>query len=215
MLNHGWRMQRWLPVTLAMLLALPPGMSGQAPTPPPQIAAVQPATIRDLKIIALAGSQAMNDLERKVMAPLVVQVLDQSDQPVEGADVTFRFPLAGPSASFPDQKNVNTVRTNADGQAAALGWMANDHVGTFQVQVTATRGNEQGSAMISMTNVTRITDQEKSGHKKWWTTKWGKIAIVAGAAGVAAIIFVAVHSSSSGPRVITATPGSPTIGGPQ
>ena len=90
------------------------------------------------------------------MAPLVVQVVDQSDQPVDGADVVFRFPLDGPGASFAGQKNAQTFRTNADGQAAATGWTANGKVGTFRVQVTASRGNELGSATISMTNVTRI-----------------------------------------------------------
>lgn len=221
MLNHGRRMQRWLPVTLAVLLALPPGAGAQAPAPP-QITpsqstpVAQPATVRSLKVVPLAVNQEMNDLERKVMAPLVVQVLDQNDQPVDGADVVFRFPLAGPSASFPDQKSAQTFRTNADGQAAAIGWMANGTVGTFQVQVTASRGNEQGSATISMTNVTRITDQGKIREKRWWSSRWGKIAIIAGAAGVAAAIILATRGSgSSAPRVITAVPGSPTIGAPQ
>lgn len=204
-LKDGWRTDRWLPYLLIALLALPPGLWAQAPGP---------ATIHDLKVVPLAGSQAMNDLERKVMAPLVVEVLDQNDQPVEGADVTFRFPLAGPSASFPDQKNAQTFRTNADGQASAVGWMANDRVGTFQVQVTASRGTEQGSAMVSMTNVTRITDQARRQEKHWWSSRWGKVAIAAGAAGIAAAIVLAVRSGSS-PRTITATPGSPTIGGPQ
>ena len=73
----------------------------------------------------------------------------------------FRFPLDGPSATFADQKNAQTFRTNADGQAAAIGWTANGKVGTFQVQVTASRGNELGSATISMTNVTRIIGAAK------------------------------------------------------
>ncbi len=158
----------------------------------------------------------MNDLEGKVMSPLVVQVADQSDQPIEGVDVVFRFPLEGPTATFPENKNVQTFRTNADGQAAAIGWMANGKVGTFQVQVTASRGNEQGSATITMTNVTRITEEGKAHNKRWWSSRWGKIAIVAAAAGVTAAIVLATRGSgSSSPKVVTATPGSPTIGGPQ
>lgn len=215
MLSNGRRALRWLPYTMAVVLALPPSAGAQAPPPPQTAPAAQPATIRSLKVRALAGEQAMNDLEGKVMAPLVVQVSDQSDQPIEGVDVVFRFPLEGPSASFQDHKNVQSVRTNADGQAAAVGWMANGKVGTFQVQVTASRGNEQGSATISMTNVTRITEQERTQQKKWWSTRWGKIAIIAGAAGITAAIVLATRSGSSGPKVVTATPGSPTIGGPQ
>ena len=213
MLNPGRRTHCWLPQILAVLLVLPPGLSAQTPQPP----AISAATINSLKVVALAGNQEMNDLEHKVMAPLVIQVLDQNDLPVEGADVIVRFPLSGPSALFPDQKNAGTFRTNADGQAGAVGWMANNQVGTFKVQVTATRGGEQGSATVSMTNVTRITEADKTRQKKWWSTRWGKIAIVAGAAGVAVAVILATRGGSSSPKVVvvTGTPGSPTIGGPQ
>ena len=164
----------------------------------------------------MAGHQEMNDLERKVMAPVVVQVLDQNDQPVEGADVTFRFPLEGASATFPDNSTALTARTNADGQAAATGWMANGKIGTFTIQVTAARGNEMGTNSITMTNVTRIVGDGHAKEKHWWSTKWGKVAIVAGAVGVAAGIVLATRGGgSSSPTVITGTPGAPTIGGPQ
>ncbi len=215
MVGNVRRIKRWLPYALAGLLVLPPNVSAQEPASTPQGApAAQPATVQSLKVILLSGNQGMNDLESKVMVPLVVQVVDQSDQPVDGADVVFRFPLDGPSASFANQKSSQTFRTNADGQAAAVGWAANGKVGTFQVQVTASRGNELGSATISMTNVTRITGAAKSREKHWWSSKWAKIGIAAGAAGIIAAIILATHGSS-GPTVITATPGSPTIGGPQ
>lgn len=208
MLNHQ-RLRHWLTYGAIALLVLPPVAAGQTPT------AAQPITIRGLKVIALAGNGEMNALENKVMAPLVVEVLDQSDQPIEGADVTFRFPLAGPSGTFPNQKSAATFRTNADGQAAAVGWTANSELGSFKVQVTASRGSEIGSAVITMTNVTRITSAERTRGKRWWSTKWGKIAIVAGVAGIAAIVVLATHGGGSSAKVITATPGSPTIGAPQ
>lgn len=114
-----------------------------------------------------------------------------------------------------------TVRTNSDGQAAAVGWTANNQVGTFQVQVTASRGNEQGSAAISMTNVTRIVSAEKTKRKSWWSSRWAKIGVIAGAAGVVAAIVLATRGGSSkstttttGTPTITASPGPPTIGGP-
>jgi hypothetical protein len=216
MLSTCRRCERWLPYTLAFLLALPPSAAAQTPAGQPQTAAsVQPDSIRSLKILPLAGNQALNDLENKIMAPLVVQVLDQSDRPVEGAEVVFRFPVQGPSASFQGDRNFQAFRTNADGQASAIGWMANGSVGTFQVQVTASRGNEQGSTAISMTNATRITDQLKKQKKSWWSSRTAKILYVVGAAGVVAAIVLATRGGSSGPTVITATPGSPTIGAPQ
>ncbi|HKV41531.1 MAG TPA: hypothetical protein VJX67_20165 [Blastocatellia bacterium] len=209
------RRTSWLPFALSAALVFPlfpQGVFAQAQTTPP--AASTPTTVRSLKVVPLAGNQEMNDLQNKVMAPLVVQVLDQNDQPIEGADVVFRFPVEGASATFPDQKTAETFRTNADGQASAVGWMANGKVGTFRVQVTASRGAEQGSTVVSMTNVTRIAEaQKKVGQKHWWSTTWGKVAIGAGVAAVVAVSVLATRGSS--PRVITVNPGSPSIGGPQ
>ena len=207
-LGAWWR--GWLSCGLALLLAFPGGARAQTPA-----AAPQPSTMQSLKVVVLAGGGEKNALESKVMAPLVVQVLDQSDHPVEGADVTFRFPISGASATFADQNSAATFRTNTDGQAAAIGWTANSQLGSFKVQITATRGNEQGSAVITMTNVTRITESQKTRGPRWWSSKWGKIAIAAGVAGIAVAIALAVRGGGSNPKVITAAPGSPTIGAPQ
>ncbi len=209
--------ERCLPYALAALLILPPNVSAQQPAAAhPETSVDQAATVQNLKVIPLTANPEMNDLEGKVMAPLVVQVVDQNDQPVDGADVVFRFPLDGPSASFANQKTSQTFRTNADGQAAATGWTSNGKVGAFRVQVTASRGNQLGSATVSMTNVTRITDATKRHAKSKWSSKWAKIGIAVGAAAVVAVIVLATRGSGSkAPTVVTATPGAPTIGGPQ
>jgi len=197
---------------MAVFLGLTSSATGQTSTTP-QRPNSEPATIRSLKVVPLAGNQEMNDLADKVMAPLVVEVLDRNDQPVEGADVTFRFPVQGPSAAFPGQKTSQTFRTNADGQASAIGWMANSQVGTFKVQVTAARGNEFGFAMVTLTNVTKITGSTRVESKKWWSKKWVIIGIAAVAAGVVTGVVLATRGGSG--KVVVATPGSPTLGAPQ
>jgi hypothetical protein len=210
-----YQVNRWFPPFLALLLALPPSAVAQSQAP-----AGPPSTTQSLKVIPLAGNEEMNDLQRRIMAPLVVQVLDQDSRPVEGADVTFRFPVMGPSAVFADQINSQTVRTNADGQASAVGWTANGIVGRFQLQVTASRGNELGTAVIFMTNVTTITGEAKKKRKSLWSSKWTKIGVIAGAAVIVTVVILATRSSgsssaSSAPVTITAVPGFPTIGGAQ
>jgi len=222
-------MHGWLAPVLAVLLLLAPGpvhAGEQAPAPQQPAAQAAPATpmaplpmVRGLKVTALAGNKAMNDLERGIMTPFVIQVLDQNDRPVEGAEVVFRFPLNGPGATFRGGNSSQTVRTNGQGQAAALNWTANNEVGAFDVHVTAAYGNQLGETTVSMTNVTRIVEDGKGGKKeaKWYSSKWVKIAIIAGGAATAAGIILATHggssSSSSTPSVII-TPGSPTVGGP-
>ena len=232
----------WLPQVLAAILIVtpvyadeqapaapqnPPAPSQPAPAPPQTAPAPAPAkpmaplpVIKNLKLLVLAGNGEMNDLERKVMASLVVQVLDQNDRPVEGADVVFRFPLNGPGAAFLGGKTSQTARTTGTGEAAAVNWMANGEVGSFEVHVTATYGNEVGETTVKMSNVTRIVEGAKRGAKQahWYSPTWVKIAIIGGAAGAVAGIILATrggsHSSTSGTVPITVTPGPPTVGHP-
>jgi hypothetical protein len=220
--NQGLAGRRSLPQALIFLLALAPGVYAQQP-PAPGVAKpmARLPVVQNLKVIPLAGKDEMNDLERHVMAPLVVEVLDQNDRPVEGADVVFRFPLNGPGATFPNQKTSQSSRTNAQGEAAATGWTANGEVGRFQIHATATYGNQMGETTFSMTNVTRIVDSAKKNRKekKWWSTRWFKIAVIAGGAAIVAGIVLAKEtggSSKAGATIptVTISPGSPTVGGP-
>jgi hypothetical protein len=231
----------WLPQVLAAILIVtpvyadeqapaapqnPPAASQPAPVPPqtPANAPAKPMAplpvIKNLKLLVLAGNGEMNDLERRVMASLVVQVLDQNDRPVEGAEVVFRFPLNGPGAAFTGGKTSQTVRTTGTGEAAAVNWMANGEVGAFEVHVTATYGNEVGETIVKMSNVTRIVESARKGAKQahWYSPTWVKIAVIGGVAGAVAGIFLATrggsHSSTSGTVPITVTPGSPTVGHP-
>lgn len=224
--------RRWLPQALAVLLAVTQIQAAeQAAVPPQPPAATSPAASnpapaqppaavpveQNLKILVLAGQGEQNDLERRVMAPLVVQVEDQNDRAMEGADVIFRFPITGPSATFPGGKSFVTVRTNTTGQAAAVNWMANGQVGTFQIHVNASYGNQVGETTVSMSNVPRvIVEAKKSKTKSWWSHRWVKIAVIGGAAAAIGIgVFLATRggSKSSG-STVTISPGSPGVGAP-
>jgi hypothetical protein len=227
---------RWLSGALAVLIAVPPGLAQQppaappatqppanppSPQPPSQIKPMAPLpTVQDLRVIALAGNNEENDLERNVMAPLVVEVLDQNSRPVEGASVVFRFPLNGPGATFRNQQTSKTVRTDGRGQAAATGWLANGQVGTFEIRVTASYGNETGETTVMMSNVTRVIPEDKKSKSKsgrsWWSSPWVKVAVIGGAAAAVAGIVLATTggSSHSSSHTVTITPGPPVVGAP-
>jgi len=192
-----------------------------APTPQPGQPASPLPVVQALKIVALAGKGEMNDIERHVMAPLVVEVIDSNDRPVEGAEVIFRFPLNGPSATFTGGKTSQTTRTNGQGQAAAMNWTANNQTGAFDVHITATYGNQSGEATVSMSNVNRIVETSKKAQKNggWWSPRWVKLAVVGGTVALAVGVVLATRgggSSSSGSSspTITITPGAPSVGGP-
>lgn len=228
--NRSLPTRCWLVQVLVVLLATGPVWAGeQAPAaqpgaPSPQSAQAPTAPmaplpmVRSLKVTALAGNGEMNDLERGLMAPLVIQVLDQNDRPVEGADVVFRFPLNGAGATFRTGNTSQTVRTNGQGQAVALNWTANKQVGTFSVRVTASYGNQLGEATVSMTNVTRIVEEGKKAKKQGglFASKWMKVALIAGGAATVAGIVLATRGGggSAPPSTVTITPGSPSVGGP-
>lgn len=203
--------QKAVALLIAALLGLPPAAFAQQAAPPAPPAAAE--TVRTLRILALAGRNGENDLQTRVMAPLAVQVLDSNDRPVEGATVVFRFPPTGPSAAFANGQQTQTVRTDSGGQARATGWMANMEIGPLAVFVTASRGNEQGTLSIPMTNVPRVIPANERKKKRWWTSKWAIIGYVAGAAAITAAIVLANSGSDS--TTIRGIPGAPTVGGPQ
>jgi hypothetical protein len=233
---RGRLRRRWLPQALAVLLAVTQIQAAEQAAAPPQAPAATPPAApnpadappqaqapveQSLKIIVLAGNGEQNDLERRVMAPLVVQVEDQNDRAMEGADVVFRFPITGPGATFAGGKSSVTVRTNSTGQAAAVNWMANGQVGAFDVHVNASYGNQVGETTVSMMNVPRVVEDTKKNTtagkaKSWWSHRWVKIAVIGGAAAAVGIgVFLATRggSKSSG-STVTITPGSPGVGAP-
>jgi hypothetical protein len=228
------RIHRGLPVVLAGLLAFTQSVAAQQTTAPAQDAPADPQSQnpapaaplqplaplpveQSLKIRVLAGSNEQNDLGKHVMAPLVVQVVDKDERPIDGGEVVFRFPVSGPGAAFSDGKTSQTARTNAEGQAAALNWAANGQVGKFQVHVTASYSNQVGETTLSMTNVPRIIEEAaKNKPTSWWSHKWVKVAVIAGAAALVVGIVLATTggSSSSGGSTVTIAPGSPSVGAP-
>ncbi len=233
--------RRWLPQVLAVLLVVvqlqaaeqaaapqtpaaapqagnPPTPANPTPPQPPALpqAVPQLPVEQSLKILVLAGDGEQNDLERRVMAPLVVQVLDDNQRPVAGADVVFRFPINGPSATFTGGKSSVTARTNGVGQAAAINWMANG-VGTFQVHVNASYGNQVGEVTFPMTNVTRVVaEAKKSTTRSLWSHRWFKIAVIGGVAlAVGLGVYFGTRGGSKSGSTVTISPGSPGVGAPQ
>ena len=202
---HWVVMRLWLPQLIAFLMAMPMVMAQE-----PALGPVK--TTRSLRVVVLAGEGEINDMALRLMAPLVIQVLDRNSRPVEGADVIFQFPMTGPSASFGNGQLSQTFRTNADGQAAATGWEANVQAGRFQVRVSAVRGTETGEAVVSMINATNVAAVKKDEQKKWWSSRWFKVAVIAGAAG-AVTAGVLLSQDGGTPHTVSVSLGTPSIGG--
>ena len=107
-----------------------------------------PATA--LKIVVIAGEDAVNIIQQKTAVAPVVEIRDRNDLPVSGAAVTFT--IAGNNATFAGGVQTLTVTTNAAGRAvvSALNPLGG---GAFQINVQAAFQGQTAVATIAQTNV--------------------------------------------------------------
>lgn len=214
-------MKQTLSVGLAVLLTFPAlGAAQQAPPAGPQQqvsapAAPQPVMLPgSLKILVLEGQGAINNVEKGLATPPVVEVRDRDDRPVEGATVVFRLPPSGASGAFADGKLTKSVTTNAQGQAIATGLIPNRTLGRMTIHVTASMGNRMGETDVAETNTPdRYAMATEATPHKGIRKKW----IIIGAAAAAAIAVGVIlgtrgGSSAASNPTVTITPGPVTIG---
>jgi len=167
-------------------------------------------TVETLKIRILEGAGAVHNIATGIAAPLVVEVRNSNEGPVEDAEVTFELPASGPSGLFADGKPVYTTRTNFQGQAIWQGLRPNKQEGSFQVKVTALLGQQSGRISVRQSNSLRdFVDQPKK--TRWLTKK--KILILAGIAGGGVGTWLALRNG--GPTAITLSTGPVVFGPPR
>ena len=204
-----------LVIVVSLALALPPPSFAQQTVAPAQAPVAAEPAGPPLNIFVLQGQNATNSVPDRTAIEPVVEVRDENQQPVEGADVVFELPATGASGLFPGQQLKFPTKTNLQGQAGAP-FTPNMITGRFTIKVTATIRNRTGHVNITQTNAMRPATEtvEKPHGLKSRTLKIVLIAAVAGAV-TGIIIGVTRGGSSSKPSTtITVTPGSPTFGSP-
>lgn len=199
---------------LAFALTLP----GQQASPPASNLVAQGS---GLKIVVIDGEGATNVIKSRSGHAPVVEVRDESDKPVPGAEVVFQLPLSGASGFFNGWLKSQTVRTDRNGRAGATGYTPNEEEGRLNIKVTATMGANSASAVIAQTNVRTgaasgpSTTSPKSNRSGWW-----KVAAVVGGGALVGGIVAATRNGSettaaTAPRVVTISVGAITVGGPR
>jgi hypothetical protein len=205
---------------LAAQNAPPPAAAGQAnaaqanPAPPSQVpnqvpaqAAGPSALQQHLNLLILEGDKAINSIPALQSTAVVVEVRNENDFPVEGAEVTFTLPADGSAGTFARGGLTYATRTDVSGQAAAPPLVPKS-AGRFEIAVTATLGNRKGEAKVSQTNSTKtqVAEVKASTGKPFYKRKLFWIATGAAAAGI--VLAVVLTSSSS---TVTVTPGTPVF----
>lgn len=192
------------------LLAPMPGFSQQVSGPKANL--VEGSS--GLKIVVLKGEGAVNNIKARTATAPVVQVNDQNDKPIVGAEVVFQLPAAGPGAVFNGWMRTQTARTDAQGQAAAQGMTPNDEPGRFNIKVTATQGTRSTSLVVAQSNaVGGVNGKQARSHKTLYTIL-GLAAVGAIAGGIAG-----TRGGSTAAPVqttpISVTPGPVTVAAPR
>lgn len=167
-----------------------------------------------LKVVVVTGEGATNNIRTRSATLPVVEVRDDNDKPVANAEVVFQLPAAGPGGVFNGWMRTQTVRSNAQGQAAAEGFTPNDEQGRFNIKVTASTGTKTGSVIIGQSNVAGAGGAHAKSNRK---TLWIVLGVVA-VAGIAGGVAATRGDGSTTAAVVnpvTITAGAITVGGPR
>jgi len=170
-----------------------------------------------LQIRVLEGEGVAYPLGGRATRGVTVQVTDETGKPVEGSSVSFRLPEEGPSGTFSNGSRAEIATTKADGRAAAWGMQWNRTEGSFEIRITAVKGQARAGTVcaIYLSKLTPAAAAAEGGsplrlarnHKWLWIT----VAVV-GAVGVAvAVSALSGKSVPVGPTVTPTTIGTPSI----
>jgi hypothetical protein len=129
-------------VTLALVLTTIITIS----FPPSTIEAQRPDGLR---IVVIAGEDAVNIIQQKTAVNPIVEVRDRNDLPVSGVAVTFSVGSQG--ATFAGGASTLTLTTNAAGQAVATG-LTPTASGAVTINATAVVNGQTIAATITQTN---------------------------------------------------------------
>lgn len=174
----------------------------QPASPAPAAAEAPPPT--SIKLAVVQGEGAINNIEKRVVTEPIVEVRDQENRPVKGAEVVFTTPATGPSATFFGASRTYTVKSDENGRARGTGLSPNVEEGTYPIEVTATLGNLQTSVSITQTNARAPEMKTAKKNVFGW-----RLLTAIGAGAAAAIVAAARRDGGNG----SSTPTSISVGG--
>ena len=149
----------------------------------PLLSAQEPAV---LQVRVIEGEGVVYPVGSRATRGITVQVTDETGRPVDGASVSFRLPAEGAGGAFATGAKTEIATTRADGRASVWGMQWNRTVGSFEIRVTAEKGQTRAGTVCSqsLTDALSPRDASSTGHIGSGGHKWLWITLaVAGAAG--------------------------------
>ncbi len=163
-----------------------------------------------LRIAVVAGNSARQYIQQKVHTEPVIEVDDEKGTPVDGASVEFILPNEGPGGTFENGGKILRATTDNHGRATMTGLRMNHLPGPFTVRVTANSEGRSGSGTIAQISV----KGNHSGGAFGISTRTWVLAILGIVVIAGGIIAAKRLTSGHNPNILTATPGTPVVGGP-
>lgn len=165
------------------------------------------AQSQSIKIVVIAGEDAVNVIQQKTAVAPIVEVRDRNNLPVAGATVVFT--LNGSNATFAGAQTL-TVVTNAAGQAAAAS-LTPASAGALRISATATFQGQTATTTIAQSNVMTAAEAAQTANAGRAASSGGistgkVIAIVGGIGAAGAGVAVAAGGSKSDASTSTTTP---------
>jgi hypothetical protein len=150
-----------------------------------------------LKIVVIAGEDAINVIQQRTAVAPVVEVRDRNNLPVSGLPVTFT--IGGSGASFGGGVSTLTVTTNALGQATAAG-LTPTASGAIRVTASAVLQGQTATATIAQTNVMTAAQAAAAGGGTSTTAGTGGAA-AGGGGGISATTIGIIGAAVAGGAV--------------
>jgi hypothetical protein len=162
----------------------------------------------NLTVKVLEGDGAFNDIKHKVGHPVGVEVRDENNRVVSGAEVTFAAPTVGASGTFGNGKQTITAVTDQDGVARSGSLLPNLMEGRFSIRITARQQDREGALLVSQSNTSAGVAAGHSNKKVWII-----LAVAVGGGVGAALALKGSGSSNSNTPVSTVLTGGPIVVG--
>ena len=158
-----------------------------------------------LQIRVIEGEGAAYPIGSRATRGITVQITDETGRPVEGVTVSFSLPATGPGGLFASGASSEIVPTRSDGRASVWGMQWNQNAGSFEIRVTAVKGQARAGIVCPQFLSDAPSRKEASsrigpgGHK--WI--WIGLAVAAGAGAALATAGLAKKpgTATTGPEI--------------
>lgn len=167
-----------------------------------------------LQIHVIEGEGIAYPIGGRATRGVTVQVSDETGKPVEGASVSFRLPEDGPSGTFSNGSRTEMATTRPDGKASAWGMQWNKIEGSFEIRITAVKGQARAGTVcpvyLSKAAMEANSPPLRLARNHKWL--WVGLAVAVGAGvAVAGAALAGKAEAPAGPAATPTTIGAPTI----